>query len=206
MMKNLVYLCWVVAIVFMADTASGDIQQGDVDVELEIPEIIQLELLTTNVRIIPGPEDYARNLEKSEYGGGNEWVDPGKGFAERSGAIELTMFTNAQNGGLLYAHGIQPPGPEGILILEDTYLTVETAKTYILQNNLEGATTKFKTWPDKKTYWLRLYNEAQEIFKVTTATKTARLIVLKIGIGNLARYTHGNYKNTITFSLMPIVF
>ncbi|MDI6735634.1 MAG: hypothetical protein QME42_05500 [bacterium] len=206
MMKKLVCLCWVVAIVFITGRALGDIQQGDVDVQLEIPEIIQLELLTTNIRIIPGPEDYARNLEKDEYGGGNEWVSPGKGFADRSDAIELNMFTNAQKGGLLYVHGIQSPGRlEGVLILEDTYLAVETARTYILQNNLEGATTKFRTYPNKKTYWLRLYTEAQEIFKVTMSTKNARLIVFKLGIGNLSRYTHGNYRNTITFSLMPIV-
>lgn len=205
MSKKLGYLFCVLWIILTTRTVLGEIDQGDVDVELEIPEIIQLELLTTNIKIIPGPEDYARNLDKSEYGGGNEWVDPGKGFADRSDAIELNMFSNAQNGGLLYVHGIQPPGPEGILILEDTYLTIETARTYILQNNLEGATTKFRTYSDKKTYWIRLYNEAQEIFKVTMATKDARLIVFKLGIGNLARYTHGNYKNTITFSLMPLV-
>lgn len=189
----------------ITNTVFGDIQQGDVDVELAVQQIIELEVITTNVRIVPGPEDYARNLDKTEYGGGNEVMDPGRGFAERSDVIELKMFTNAQSGGMLYVHGLQPPTPEGVLRLEDTYLTVQTAKTYILQNNLEGATTKFRTYENKKTYWIRLDNEAQEIFKVTTATKDARLIVFKLGIGNLARYTQGTFKNTITFSLMPLI-
>lgn len=189
----------------ITNTVFGDLQQGDVDVELAVQQIIQLEVITTSVKIVPGPEDYARNLDKTEYVGGNEYVDSGKGFADRSNAIELTMFTNAQSGGIIYVHGLQPSTTEGVLRLEDTYLTVQTGRTYILQNKLEGATTKFKTYENKPSYWLRLGNEAQEIFKVTTATKDARLIVFKLGIGNLARYTHGVYKNTITFSLMPLV-
>jgi hypothetical protein len=192
-------------ILIFVGNVNAEIQQGDVDVELEVPQIIQLEILTTSIKIIPGPEDYARNLDKSEFEGGNEEVDPGRGFADRSVAIELTMFTNAQRGGCLFIHGLQPPGPDGILRLEDTYLSVQTEKTFILQNNIEGATTKFRTYPDKSTYWLRLHNEAQEIFRVTMATKDPRLIVFKIGIGNLANYTRGNYKNTITFSLMPLI-
>ncbi|MEW6607946.1 MAG: hypothetical protein AB1414_10945 [bacterium] len=203
MIKRVTYL--LCGLLLMSGTVWGEIEQGDVDIELEVPEIIQLEILTANLRVIPGPEDYARNLGKDEYEGGNEAIDPGKGFADRSSAIELTMFSNAQNGGLLYVHGIQYGGPEGILRLEDTYLAVQTEKTYILQNNIEGATTKFRTYPDKKTYWLRVHNEAQEIFKVTMSTKDARLIVFKAGLGNLARYTHGHYKNTITFSLMPSI-
>lgn len=184
----------------------GEIQQGDVDVELEVPQIIQLEILTADIKIIPGPEDYARNLDRSEFGGGYETSDPGKGFAERSSAIELTIFSNAQNGAFLFVHGIQPPAPTGVLLLEDIYLAVQREKTYILQNNLEGATTKYSSFPPpKKTYWMRLYTEAQEIFRVTQATKDARLIVFKLGIGNLAAYTHGTYKNTITFSLMPSI-
>lgn len=202
MFKKIIYLfCGLL----ITSTVFGEIQQGDVEVELEVQQIIKLEIVTLNVKIIPGPEDYARNLGKTEYGGGNEYVDPGKGFADRSNAIELTMFTNAQLGGMLYVHGLQPPTQEGVLILEDTYLTVQTEKTYVLQNDLEGAITKFRTYENKPSYWLRLGNEAQEIFKVSTATKDARLIVFKIGIGNLARYTHGVYKNTITFSLMPLV-
>ncbi len=205
MIKKITCLFYGLLIIIATRTVFGEIQQGDVDVELEVPQIIQLEIFTSDIRVIPGPEDYARNLEKDEFEGGNESVDPGKGFADRSDAIELTMFTNAQRGGLLFAHGIQPPNPEGILRLEDTYLTVQTEKTYILQNNIEGATTKFRTYQGKKTHWLRLHNEAQEIFKVTMSTKDARLIVFKLGIGNLAQYTQGSYKNTLTFSLMPLV-
>ncbi|MEW6096557.1 MAG: hypothetical protein AB1567_08535 [bacterium] len=205
MTKKIAYLCAGLLTIFITSSVFGEIQQGDVDVELEVPQIIKLELLTSNIKVIPGPEDYARNLTTSEFEGGNEAVDPGKGFADRSSAIELTMFTNAQRGGLLFVYGMQPPEQQGILRLEDTYLSVQTDKTFILQNNIEGATTKFKTYQDKSTYWLRLHNEAQEIFKVTIATKDSRLIVFKIGIGNLAGYTYGNYKNTITFSLIPLV-
>jgi len=205
MFKKITCLFVGLLILTMTRMSFGEIQQGDVEVELEVPEIIQLEILTPNTKIIPGPEDYARNLDKSEFEGGNEDIEPGKGFADRSDAIEVTMFTNAQDGGLLYVYGSQPPFVQGVLRLEDIYLAVQTEKTYILQNNLEGATSKFRTYPKQKTYWLRLGIEAHEIFKVTMATKEARLIVLKLGIGNLAEYTHGSYKNTLVFSLMPLV-
>jgi len=206
MIKKITCLWSGLLILLMASVVFGEIKQGNVDIELEVPEIIQLEILTTDVKVIPGPEDYARNLDSSEFEGGYETKDPGKGFADRSSAIELSMFTNAQNGGLLFVHGIQPPAPTGVLLLEDIYLSIETEKTYILQNNLEGATTKFRSYPQpKKTHWLRLYTEAQEIFRVTMATKDSRLIVFKLGIGNLAQYTHGSYRNTLTFSLMPSI-
>jgi len=31
------------------------------------------------------------------------------------------------------------------------------------------------------------------------------LVVVNLGIANLARYTEGEYTNTLTFTLMPIV-
>ncbi len=53
--------------------------------------------------------------------------------------------------------------------------------------------------------WLRLHNQAQHLFEVKMATKAPRLIVINLGIANLARYTEGEYTNTLTFTLMPIV-
>lgn len=194
----------ICSLIFITNQASAEVQQGDVDVELVVPKIIQLDIITPGIKVVPGPEDYARNLDKNDYEGGSN-VEAGRGFADRSSAIEINIFTNAANGAVVYAHGIQPPGPTGVLRLEDTYLTVQTEKTYILQNNLEGAETKFKTSSSIKAYWLRLHNEAQQIFKVSESTKDPRLIVFKIGIGNLSRYTSGSYRNTITFSLMPTV-
>jgi len=205
MTKKIIYLLCGLLTIFITRTVCGEIKQGNVDVELEVPEIIQLEILTTSIKVIPGPEDYARNLDRREFEGGNEAADPGKGFADRSSAIELTIFTNAQKGASIFVYGIHQGRSEGVLSIEDTYLAVQTDKTFILQNNIEGATTKFRTYPTKSTYWLRLHNEAQEIFRVSMATKDARLIVFKLGIGNLGEYTHGSYKNTITFSLMPLV-
>lgn len=188
-------------------SVQADIEQGQVNVELSIPQIIQLDVLTVGTKIMPGPEDYARDLQKSAFDGGNKFANPdtGKGFAERNDAIEITLFTNARNGAALYVHGIQPPGPQGILRLEDTYLTVQTDKTYILHNNLEGSFTNYKTNNNGNTYWLRLDNEAQEIFKVGVSTKDPRLIVFNLGLGNLSGYTTGNYKNTIIFSLVPVI-
>jgi hypothetical protein len=177
--------------------------------------------------------------------------DIGKGFAERTAALELTIFTNAQDGAALYVHGLQPAAQQGILRLEDTYVSVCTEKTYILQNDLEGAyanacsgdvmeTTK-KTASSiervednprnnmggdgnltatmgangdvhggdatDKAYstWLRIHNQAQHLFEVKMSTKSPRLIVMNLGIANLARYTEGEYTNTLTFTLMPIV-
>lgn len=189
-------------------SAYADIEQGQVYVELSIPQIIQLDVLTIGTKIMPGPEDYARDLQKNAFDGGNKFSNPdtGKGFAERNDAIEITLFTNARNGAALYVHGVQPPGPQGILRLEDTYLTVQTDKTYILHNKLEGASTKYKTNnTGNNTYWLRLDNEAQEIFRVGVSTKDPRLIVFNLGLGNLSEYTTGNYKNTIIFSLVPVI-
>jgi hypothetical protein len=155
----------------------------------------------------------------------------------------MTIFTNAQDGAALYVHGLQPAGPQGILRLEDTYVQVCTEKTYILQNDLEGAFANaastavlesetggrsdrdrvednprndyqrhgkddtIVSTPIMKVHstWLRIHNQAQHIFEVKMATKAPRLIVFNIGIANLARYTEGEYSNTLTFTLMPIV-
>jgi hypothetical protein len=71
--------------------------------------------------------------------------DIGKGFAERAAAFELTIFTNSQDGAALYVYGrtdvpeLGLGGSRDVLKLEDTYLSVNTEKTYILQNDLEGA-------------------------------------------------------------------
>lgn len=177
--------------------------------------------------------------------------DIGKGFAERTDALALTIFTNAQDGAALYVHGLQPATQQNILRLEDTYVSVCTEKTYILQNDLEGAyanassgavmeaSTKSASSTQRvednprnnmggdgtytatmgtdggvhggnatdKAYstWLRIHNQAQHLFEVKMSTKAPRLIVVNLGIANLARYTEGEYTNTLTFTLMPIV-
>ncbi|MBI4778604.1 hypothetical protein HY792_06780 [Candidatus Desantisbacteria bacterium] len=180
--------------------------------------------------------------------------DIGKGFAERTAALEMTIFTNAQDGAALYVHGLQPATQQHILRLEDTYVSVCTEKTYILQNDLEGAyanacsgdvmeastmtassTQRIEDNPRNnmggdgdytatmgtstaglnvhagaatdKAYatWLRLHNQSQHLFEVKMSTKAPRLIVVNLGIANLARYTEGEYTNTLTFTLMPIV-
>ncbi|MDI6781924.1 MAG: hypothetical protein QME49_07485 [bacterium] len=180
--------------------------------------------------------------------------DIGKGFAERTAALEMTVFTNAQDGAALYVHGLQPATQQNILRLEDTYVSVCTEKTYILQNDLEGAyanacsgavmekttmstssTQRVEDNPRNnyggsdeytatmgtttagsnihggaatdKAYstWLRIHNQAQHLFEVKMSTKAPRLVVVNLGIANLARYTEGEYTNTLTFTLMPIV-
>jgi hypothetical protein len=245
---------------------------------LSVPQIIELVGIDMEEVVVPGPEDYARDLEvtavvndqgseinhtgadtatENVMEGANH--DIGKGFAERTDALSMTIFTNAQDGAALYVHGTQPAGPMGILRLEDTYIQVCKEKTYILQNNLEGAfadassVTVAETATDQRSRtarvidnprvvehqdfgthpgnldtdtgpyhivdynlvseptfkacstWLRIHNQAQHIFEVKMATKAPRLIVFNLGIGNLARYTEGEYSNTLTFTLMPIV-
>ncbi len=195
--------------------------------------------------------------------------DIGKGFAERTAALELTIFTNAQDGAALFVHGLQPAAQQGILRLEDTYVSVCKEKTYILCNAIEGAFAdassmvvmenksqtlgnitgltnnsstqmvidnpregyedtmgnpimndpsddvpnkhqvdyNIESKPTWKAYstWLRIHNQAQHLFEVKMSTKAPRLVVVNLGIANLARYTEGEYTNTLTFTLMPIV-
>jgi hypothetical protein len=253
---------------------AADMQQEDASIGLSVPQIIELVGIDMEETVVPGPEDYARDLDvntvvndepkkcqKIDDTTGDEAAadnamygtneDIGKGFAERTDALSMTIFTNAQDGAALYVHGLQPAGPQGILRLEDTYVQVCTEKTYILQNDLEGAfadacsaasmettTTRnsdtqrvednprnnmgaagdsiptigkdgdvHKAAPTQKAYstWLRIHNQAQHLFEVKMATKAPRLVVINLGIANLARYTEGEYSNTLTFTLMPIV-
>jgi hypothetical protein len=265
-MKKL--LVSIIAVALAGSVAyAADMQQEDASIGLSVPQIIELVGIDMEEVIVPGPEDYARDLEVSavvnDMGdnldhtgadvatenvmkGTNE--DIGKGFAERTDALSMTIFTNAQDGAALYVHGNTPAGPQGILRLEDTYLQVCTEKTYILQNDLEGAFAnaasvavlesegaRVSSYTDRvednprddirrraRTHgpdytivsdarrkacstWLRIHHQAQHIFEVKMATKAPRLIVFNIGVANLARYTEGEYSNTLTFTLMPIV-
>ncbi len=238
---------------------AADMQQEDASVGLSVPQIIELNGIDMSEIITPGPEDYARdlkvarvvNIPNGEAATGNTMddanTDLGKGFAERTAALEMTIFTNAQDGAALYVHGLQPATQQHILRLEDTYVSVCTEKTYILQNDLEGAyanacsmavsevtTTKtpvstlpvednprngmggstvdgldfqLSNKPTEKaaSSWLRIHNQSQHLFEVKMSTKAPRLIVINLGIANLARYTEGEYTNTLTFTLMPIV-
>ncbi|MFH1097107.1 MAG: hypothetical protein ABH886_04130 [Candidatus Desantisbacteria bacterium] len=204
---------------------AADMQQEDAQIGLKVPQIIELVGIDMRETITPGPEDYARNLTVASVinypdGGAsanNDVMnsansDIGKGFAERADAISITLFTNAQDGANLYIHGVQPAGPQGVLRLDDTYLTVQTEKTYVLLNKLEGAEASAQTYPSESTgsnmaraTWLRLHNEAQYLFGVKMSTSDPRLVVFKLGVSNLARYTEGEYSNTLTFTLIPIV-
>ncbi|MBU0700497.1 hypothetical protein KKE26_04280 [bacterium] len=262
-MKKL--LVSVIAIAVTSGVAfAADMQQEDASVGLSVPQIIELVGIDMSETVTPGPEDYARDLKVARIvnnsgnnNTGNEVAidnammdandDLGKGFAERTSALEMTIFTNAQDGAALYVHGLQPATQQNILRLEDTYVSICTEKTYILQNDLEGAyanacsmavaetaavsspsdTVRIDNNPRNgsggstvdgldfqlstnatekaASSWLRIHNQAQHLFEVKMSTKAPRLVVVNLGIANLARYTEGNYTNTLTFTLMPIV-
>jgi len=44
--------------------------------------------------------------------------------------------------------------------------------------------------------WLCIHNQSQHLFEVKMSTKAARLVVVNLGIANLARYTEGEYTNS----------
>ncbi len=261
-MKKL--LVSVVAVALAGGVAyAADMQQQDASVGLNCLQLIELVGVDMSETVTPGPEDYARDLmvqrvvnnnDSKDINTGKEASDEnvmsdqnddiGKGFAERTDALSMTIFTNAQDGAALYVHGLQPATQQNILRLEDTYVSVCTEKTYILQNDLEGAdananstavaetangtknasTTKRVEDNDRNgmggsiiantsasdsakaaSSWLRIHNQAQHLFEVKMATKAPRIVTINLGIANLARYTEGEYTNTLTFTLMPIV-
>jgi hypothetical protein len=156
-MKKL--LVSIIAVALASSVAyATEMQQEDAEIGLEVPHIIELVGVDMEETIVPGPEDYARDLEVTavvndmgsqiDHTGADTATenvmrdanhDIGKGFAERTAALEMTIFTNAADGAALYVHGSTPAGPQEILRLEDTYIQVCTEKTYILQNDLEGA-------------------------------------------------------------------
>ena len=262
-MKKL--LVSVVAVALMGGVSyAADMQQEDASVGLNCLQLIELVGIDMSETVTPGPEDYARDLQARKVVNNNYYLnintgneasienvmsdqndDIGKGFAERTDALSMTIFTNAQDGAALYVHGLQPATQQNILRLEDTYVSVCTEKTYILQNDLEGAdananstavaenanNTKVASSTQRvennyrngfggsssianisnsdsakaQSSWLRIHNQAQHLFEVKMSTKAPRLIVINLGIANLARYTEGEYTNTLTFTLMPIV-
>ena len=270
-MKKL--LVSVIAVALMGGVAyAADMQQGDASVGLNCLQLIELVGIDMSETVTPGPEDYARDLQARKVVNNNLKVvnnnnyintgneasienvmsdqnnDIGKGFAERTDALSMTIFTNAQDGAALYVHGLQPATQQNILRLEDTYVSVCTEKTYILQNDFEGAfanaaseavaeapgtgsassvnrvennprngqgadgdgdgaetNTGVIATNKAASSWLRIHNQAQHLFEVKMSTKAPRLIVINLGIANLARYTEGEYTNTLTFTLMPIV-
>lgn len=235
-------LAGTLGIILMGEIVQAhNLLSDDARLRLTVPQLIELVGVKTNVRIVPGPEDYTRDLSPEAVvnygystgnaaGKENRMIDTnhniGKGFATREDALSLTIFTNAQDGAVLYVHGSIPANnsTKGALMLEDTYISVSMEKTYILQNQLEGAYSDAATnsrtdpLPEKSSLpkkkppylgtsatWLRLHQQAQHIVEVKTATKAARLIVFNVGVANLPRYTEGEYTNTLTFTLMPII-
>ncbi|MFH1861012.1 MAG: hypothetical protein ABH870_08415 [bacterium] len=233
-------LIGILGIILMGEIAQAhNLLCDDAILRLAVPQLIELVGVKTNVRIVPGPEDYARNLfpetvvnygypTGNAAGKENRMIDDhniGRGFAKREDALSLTIFTNAQDGAVLYVHGSTPANnsTKGVLMLEDTYISVSMEKTYILQNQLEGAYSDAATYSgtdplserlslskessclEASATWLRLHHQAQHIVEIKTATKTARLIVFNVGVANLPRYTEGEYTNTLTFTLMPII-
>ena len=228
-------LAGILGIILIGEIAQAhNLLSDDARLNLTVPQLIELVGVKTNVRIVPGPEDYARNLspeavvnygypDGNAAGKENRMLNTnhniGIGFATREDVLSLTIFTNAQDGAVLYVHGSIPANnsTKGALMLEDTYISVSMEKTYILQNQLEGAYSDAATNPGtdflqgelsclkKSATWLRLHQQAQHIVEVKTATKAARLIVFNVGVANLPRYTEGEYTNTLTFTLMPII-
>jgi hypothetical protein len=163
-MKNIIVICVFMLLIFVS-IAYADLQQKRAFLGLEVPQIIELVGVDMEEIIVPGPEDYARDLQVArvvndpQSAGQRPAAEPiadntggeaardnamydanhdiGKGFAERTDAFSMTIFTNSQDGAVLYVHGVQPD--KDILRLEDTYLSICTEKTYILLNDLEGA-------------------------------------------------------------------
>ncbi len=171
-MRRLIILLTIVifgmyeGIAVAAEAIDGFRDTESVSVGLDVPDIVELVVLDADEVIVPGPEDYARDLQVERVvndpqrsgpgvigaiadNTGNEAAkdnamydmnnDIGKGFAERSAAFEVTIFSNSQDGAALYVQGDQPATQQNILRLEDTYLSVNTERTYILRNDIEGA-------------------------------------------------------------------
>jgi len=194
----------------IATNVLADVKQKTVNVKLIVPQIITLDV-TQPEAIIPGPEDYAMKFSQYQEvakNTGSSAPNDEYGFADRADAIKVSIFTNARSGAKVYVHGLANPEQNKTLHVEDVYLTVMTEKTYVLKNNLEEATAVAKTQTGcPNATWLQLNNEAKELFGVGIATKAIRDWYLKLGIGNLARYTENadGYDMDITFTLLPIV-
>jgi hypothetical protein len=206
-------------------------EEGTTKIKLNVLAFVDLQIIDGECDITPGPEDYANSGTPCEA----EKVDPvpekkgtpvnqcdkndlvvneeekqkeiPSGFAERSDCLEISIFTNARGGADVFVYGNQPEAMTGILRLEDIYFTIEVEKTYICANNLEGCKPNANTCekPKMGACWLRINNEAQHLISVSEATKAPRNITIKVGIGNLARYTEGEYTADVVVVLMPTV-
>ncbi|MDI6735788.1 MAG: hypothetical protein QME42_06295 [bacterium] len=196
----------------VAVSARAEEKQDAVKVTLSVNPIIEFDVVQSAIAVVPGPEDYAVKMQDSK--GWNtlapcsSWPEEDYGFADRSEAISFNMFTNARAGADVYVHALGNAAHNKTLRVEDVYLTVMTEKTYILNNKLEGSWAKAQTELDcPNAKWLQLNNEARTLCGVDKSTKATRLWVLKIGIGNLARYTENvaGYDADLTFTLMPRV-
>lgn len=186
------FVCFFVVI--FSSVTSADVKQGSVPLILICPEIIDLEVLTEKVELIPGPEDYARDS------------------VMRFDVIGINIFTNASGGAELYTYGVQPTVLNetghltNVLRLEDVFLKVNKNATYIIENKIEGAAifgnVLLSGLQDK---WVNLNNEANPLMKVSTATKSKRTVGVDVAVTNLSYYTTGSYRCTIWFSLIPKV-
>ncbi|MEW6096552.1 MAG: hypothetical protein AB1567_08510 [bacterium] len=191
--------------------ALADMKHATVKVKLSVKQIITLGVTEPGI-VIPGPEDYAMEFSVNQSVVSNSVKpDDEYGFADRADAIKVSIFTNARAGATVYFHGLANPEHNKTLRVEDVYLTVMKEKTYVLLNELEGAWVfdNANTCPDQqgKAKWIQCDNEAKTFFGVTMSTKATRDWWLKLGIGNLARYTENEegYDMDLTFILTPIV-
>lgn len=182
------------AMLWLSTIVMAEVKQASLPIVLICPEIIELELITEKVELIPGPEDYARDS------------------IMRKDVVELELFSNASNGAELHTYGVQPAELNNtgqltnVLRLEDVHLKVNKDHTYIVENQLEGVNVSGDvTLPGLLDNWVRLSNEANELMRVNVSTKAKRRISIDIAITSLARYTTGSYKCTVWFSLIPRV-
>jgi hypothetical protein len=152
------FLCLIYLI--YSSIAKASVNTGNVKVYLNVPSLIALTIFTPSIVLFPTPEDYAKEFNASNYitfSGQKispsqwppspypEWL-PGtnSGWLERSEAISLSIFTNSQNGATLYVYGIAPEH-QNRLYLKDCFITVDTPKTFIWKNKLEGASARVST-------------------------------------------------------------
>jgi len=213
-MKRLTIGLIALTAMLIATSAIADEKQDAVKVTLSVPQIVDLNVVEEAVTVVPGPEDYATKMDNglnSVVGPAGHFPEEDYGFADRADALSVNLFTNARKGAKLFVHALANPAHDKSLRVQDVYLTVMTEKTYVLLNKLEDAAATAQTvdgsGPTPRASWLQLDNEAQELFSVGKATKATRLVVLKLGIGNLARYTENveGYEADLTFTLMPTV-
>jgi len=204
--------------ILIATNTSSEVKYKTVNIRLIPKQVVTLSV-TPPVVIIPEAEDYAIKFsDHQKVIAGSIAPEDDYGFADRPDAIKVSIFTNAYKGVTVFLYGLANHEHNNTLRVEDVYLTVMTEKTYVLMNKIEGAWAHAKTEVKKtklglphalkyQASWIQCNNEPKEFFGVKMSTKAVRDWWLKLGIGNLARYTENEegFDMDLTFILMPIV-